>query len=300
MSDNTKCGYIALLGQPNVGKSTLMNHILGQKISITSRKPQTTRTQVLGIKTTDNVQAIYVDTPGLHRQTKNSLNRYMNKAASGVINSVDVIVMMVSAEQWNDKDDWVLKKLETVEAPVVLVINKIDKLQRRDEVLPLIKQYSEKANFAEIIPISAKNPKDTAHFEKIVHQLLPEDARHYPDDQITDKSMQFMIAEIVREKIMRLTGDEIPYSVALEIEEYSVKGNIVHIGMLILVNRKNQKSIIIGKQGSRLKEIGCQARIDLEKMLDSKVFLRLWVKVKEGWTDNERALEQLGYGSSTR
>ena len=295
MSEQVHCGYVAIIGQPNVGKSTLLNRILGQKISITSRKPQTTRNQILGVKTTDDVQAIYVDTPGLHTTSKNALNRYMNRAASSVINGVDVIVFMVIAGKWSEEDDWILKKLETVKCPVILAINKIDRIKNKADLLPLLKQYSEKAKFANVLPLSAKSADNVADLEQIIEAYLPAEAKQYPDDQVTDRSQRFLAAEIVREKIMRQTGDEVPYSVALEVEEFAVKKNIIHIGILILVDRKSHKAIIIGKNGSRLKEVGSQARIELETLLDSKVFLRLWVKVREGWADNERALQSLGY-----
>ena len=295
MTEQVHCGYVAIIGQPNVGKSTLLNQILGQKISITSRKPQTTRNQILGIKTTNDVQAIYVDTPGLHTTSKNALNRYMNRAASSVINGVDVIVFMVVADRWTEEDDWILNKLSTVKCPVILAINKTDRIKNKADLLPLLKKYSEKANFAHVMPLSAKSADNVIALEKIIEGYLPVEAKQYPDDQITDRSQRFLAAEIVREKIMRQTGDEIPYSVALEVEEFVEKKNIVHIGILILVDRKSHKAIVIGKNGSRLKEIGVQARLELEQLLDQKVFLRLWVKVREGWADNARALQSLGY-----
>ncbi len=296
MSETTHCGYVAIIGQPNVGKSTLLNQILGQKISITSRKPQTTRQQLLGVKTSDNPPVIYVDTPGLHKQNKNALNRYMNRAASGVINTVNVIAFMGDAGHWGEDDNWVLNKLSSVTCPVILVVNKIDKLGNNNEALPLMEEYGSKFEFAAVIPMSAKDKEDVEQFETEIDKLLPSGPAKFPEDQITDKSMRFLAAEIVREKIMRLTGAEIPYSVALEIEEYKEKENIIHIGVVILVDKKTQKAIIIGKKGALIKEIGTQARRDLEKMLDSKVFLRLWVKVREGWADDERALSSLGYG----
>lgn len=295
MTESTRCGYIAIIGRPNAGKSTLLNHILGQKISITSRKPQTTRHQILGVKTTDDIQAIYVDTPGLHTSAKNALNRYMNRAAASVINGVDVILFMVVAGNWSEEDDWILEKLKTVECPVMLVVNKIDRIKDKKELLPLLKQYSEKADFAAVVPITAKSNDDVAKLEKMLETYLPKGLQQFPEDQITDRSVRFLVAEIVREKIMRQTGDEIPYSIALEVEEFKEKKNIVHIGVLILVDRRSHKSIVIGKKGERIKEIGRQARLEMEKMLDTKVFLRLWVKVREGWADDERALRSLGY-----
>jgi GTP-binding protein Era len=295
MTDETRCGYIAILGRPNVGKSTLLNRILGQKISITSRKPQTTRHQILGVKTTEHTQAIYVDTPGLHSNAKNALNRYMNRAASSVINGVDVIVFVVVAEHWDEEDDWILTKIKDADCPIILAVNKVDKVKDKKDLLPLLKQYSEKAKFADVIPLSAKSSDNVIALEKVIERYLPAGPQQFPEDQITDRSQRFLAAEIVREKIMRNTGDEIPYSIALEVEEFKEKKNIVHIGVLILVDKRSHKSIVIGKGGERLKEIGRQARLELEHMLDSKVFLRLWVKIREGWADDERALQSLGY-----
>jgi GTP-binding protein Era len=291
----TRCGYVAILGQPNVGKSTLLNHILGQKISITSRKPQTTRHQILGVKTADDVQTIYVDTPGIHQNSKNALNRYMNRAATSVINGVNVIVFMVVADRWSEDDDWILKKIKDVDCPLILAINKIDMIKDKHSLLPLMQAYSEKANFMAVVPLSAKTNKNVEELEAAINQHLPAGPLQFPEDQITDRSQRFLTAEIVREKLMRLTGDEIPYSVTLEVEEFVEKKDIIHISVLILVDKKSHKGIVIGKNGDSLKEVGKQARHDLEKMLDSKVFLRLWVKVREGWADDERALNSLGY-----
>ncbi len=295
MSETTRCGYIAIIGRPNVGKSTLLNHILGQKISITSRKPQTTRQQILGVKTTTDTQAIYVDTPGLQQQHKNALNRYMNRAATAIIDGVDIIVFMVIANQWLEEDDWILKKIKTAKCPIILAINKIDRLKNKKELLPLLKEYSEKANFNKVIHLCAKSKNDIELLEKAIAELLPEGIQQFPEEQITDRSQRFLAAEIVREKVMRQTGNELPYSVAIEVEEYKEKQNIIHIGVLIIVDKRSQKSIIIGSKGERLKEIGRQARLDLENMLQTKVFLRLWVKIREGWADDERALRSLGY-----
>ena len=295
MAEITRCGYIAIIGRPNVGKSTLLNYILGQKISITSRKPQTTRQQILGVKTTDDAQAIYVDTPGLQQNNKNALNRYMNRAATAIIAGVDAIIFMVIAEHWQEEDDWILAKIKQANCPLILVINKIDRMADKNNLLPLIKHYNEKADFSVIIPISAKSAADVKNLETAITDFLPKGPQQFPSEQITDRSQRFLTAEIVREKIMRQTGNEIPYSVALEVEEYQEKQNIIHIGVLIIVDKRSQKSIIIGHKGERLKEIGRQARLDLENMLQNKVFLRLWVKIREGWADDERALRSLGY-----
>jgi len=295
MIETTRCGYIAIIGRPNVGKSTLLNHILEQKISITSHKPQTTRQQILGVKTTTDAQAIYVDTPGLQQNNKNALNRYMNRAATAIIDGVDVIIFVVIAEHWQEEDDWILEKIKQVNCPLILVINKIDRIEDKNKLLPLIKNYSEKVEFTAVIPISAKSISDVKNLEAAITDYLPEGPRQFPSDQVTDRSQRFLAAEIVREKIMRQTGNEIPYSIALEVEEYEEKKDIIHIGILIIVDKRSQKAIVIGNKGERLKEIGRQARLDLENMLQNKVFLRLWVKVREGWADDERALRSLGY-----
>ena len=291
----TKFGYVAVLGRPNVGKSTLINHILGQKLNITSRKPQTTRHTLLGIKTEGNTQAIYVDTPGMHLGQKKAINRMMNRSAESVIHDVDVIVFVVEKMKWTDEDQMVLDKLKHVECPVILAINKVDQVEDKEKLLPYLQQVSEKRDFDQIVPISALSGKAVAVLEQQINEYLPIDMHFYDEDQITDRSERFLAAELVREKVMRQLGDEIPYSVAVEIEQFKVQGNIIHINALILVERDSQKSIVIGKKGARLKQIGVEARKDMELLLDSKVMLEIWVKVKSGWSDNDRALRSLGY-----
>ncbi|WP_148861942.1 GTPase Era [Marinobacter fonticola] len=291
---DSRCGFVAIVGRPNVGKSTLLNHILGQKLSITSRKPQTTRHQVLGIKTRGDVQAIYVDTPGMHEDEPRALNRYMNRAASSALVDVDVVVFVVDQTHWTSADDMVLKKLEQVKAPVILAVNKVDNLARREVLLPHLESLAQKREFDEIIPLSALRGQNLAPLEEAVDRMLPVSVHFYPDDQITDRSQRFLGAEIVREKITRQLGAELPYSVAVEIEEFKQEGKILHIAALILVEREGQKKIIIGDKGERIRQIGQEARIDMEKLYDSKVMLRLWVKVKKGWADSDRALKSLG------
>lgn len=291
---NSRSGFVAIVGRPNVGKSTLLNHILGQKLSITSRKPQTTRHQVLGIKTRGDVQAIYVDTPGMHEDEPRALNRYMNRAASSALVDVDVVVFVVDQNHWTTADDMVLKKLEHVKAPVILVVNKVDKLAKREVLLPHLEMLAQKYSFTEIIPLSALRGQNLAPLEEAVDRLLPVSIHFYPDDQITDRSQRFLGAEIVREKITRQLGAELPYSVAVEIEQFKQEGKTLHIAALILVEREGQKKIIIGDKGERIRQIGQDARIDMEKLFDSKVMLRLWVKVKKGWADSDRALKSLG------
>lgn len=291
---DSRCGFVAIVGRPNVGKSTLLNHILGQKLSITSRKPQTTRHQVLGIKTRGDVQAIYVDTPGMHEDEPRALNRYMNRAASSALVDVDVVVFVVDQNHWTTADDMVLQKLEQVKAPVILAVNKVDKLAKRETLLPHLESLAQKREFTEIIPLSALRGQNLAPLEEAVDRLLPVSVHFYPDDQITDRSQRFLGAEIVREKITRQLGAELPYSVAVEIEEFKQEGKTLHIAALILVEREGQKKIIIGDKGERIRQIGQDARIDMEKLFDSKVMLRLWVKVKKGWADSDRALKSLG------
>ncbi len=289
------CGYVAIVGRPNVGKSTLLNRILGQKISITTRKPQTTRHQILGIKTTDDAQVIYVDTPGLHRGSKKAMNRYMNKAAASVISDVDVVVFVVDGLRWMDDDEAILDKLQNIESPVILALNKFDKLQEREQLLPHIQQLSEKMTFKEIIPISASNGENIESLETMVTSLLPASPAFFPEDQVTDKSERFIAAELVREKLMMRLGQEIPYSITVEIEQFKLEKEVLHITALIWVERDNQKTIVIGKHGEMLKAVGKQARIEMETMFEKKVFLKLWVKVKDKWADDERALQNLGY-----
>lgn len=295
MVDNTRCGYVAIVGRPNVGKSTLMNHLLGQKISITSRKPQTTRHRVLGIKTEDAVQAIYVDTPGIHQEETRAINRMMNRAATSSVKDVDVIVMVVDALKWNEGDEHVLQKLRSNRAPVILAINKLDSVEDKNALLPHIEALSQKREFAAIVPISALRNRQLDQLEEEIFQRLPASEFFYPEDQITDRSMRFMAAEAVREKLMRQLGKELPYSCSVEIEEFEFENNIWHISALILVEKASQKRIVIGDKGDRLRKVGTEARQDIETLMDGKVMLKLWVKVKSGWSDDERALRSLGY-----
>lgn len=296
MAETTRCGFVAIVGRPNVGKSTLLNQVLGQKLSITSRKPQTTRHQILGIKTEGHDQVIYVDTPGLHKDDKGkALNRYMNQAASDALRYVDLVVVLVDRTKWTEEDDIVLEKLKYVKCPVILVVNKVDQLKQKDELLPQIESIAAKRDFIAIMPMSAKQGHNVDALEKLVSEHLPEGPHHYPEDQITDRSSRFVVAEIVREKLMRNLGEEVPYGITVEIEAFEHDGQLLTISALILVERDGQKRIVIGDKGSVLKTIGRDARIDIEKMFECKVMLNLWVKVRRGWSDDERALRSLGY-----
>ncbi len=292
---STRCGYVAIVGRPNVGKSTLLNHILGQKISITSRKPQTTRHRILGIKTEGEMQAIYVDTPGIHREGEKALNRYMNRAATDSVKEVDVVVFVVDGLKWTDGDEWVLSKLARVKEPVILVVNKVDQIEEKHRLLPHLQTLAQKREFAAIIPVSALRGQQLPELEAEVAKHLPVHPFQYDADQVTNRSQRFIAAEIVREKIMRQLGQEIPYDLTVEIEQFAWEDNCWHIAAVILVERAGQKAIVIGKGGARLKKVGIDARVDLEKMLEQKVMLKLWVKVKSGWSDDERALRSLGY-----
>ena len=291
----SRCGYVAIVGRPNVGKSTLLNHILGQKLAITSRKPQTTRLNMLGIKTEGEVQAVYVDTPGLHKHNDKALNRYMNRSASTALKDVDVVVFVVDRTRWTDEDQLVLEKVQHVKCPILLAVNKADRLEDKSELLPHLEWLATQLPQAEVVPISALHGQNLDTLERLVAENLPESEHFYPEDQITDRSSRFLAAELIREKIMRQLGAELPYQITVEIEEFKQEGRILHIHGLILVERDGQKKIIIGDKGERIKRIGQEARKDMETMFDSKVMLNLWVKVKGGWSDDERALRSLGY-----
>lgn len=292
----TYCGFIAIVGRPNVGKSTLLNKILGQKISITSRKAQTTRHRIVGIHTEGPYQAVYVDTPGLHIEEKRAINRLMNRAASSAIGDVDLIIFVVDGTHWNEDDEMVLNKLRQAKAPVVLAINKIDNVKNKDELLPFITELSGKFNFTDIVPISAQRGNNVHKLQEIVRRSLKPGIHHFPEDYVTDRSQRFMASEIIREKLMRFMGEELPYSVTVEIEQFKLnERGVYEINGLILVERDGQKKMVIGQGGQKIKVIGTEARQDMERLFDNKVHLELWVKVKSGWADDERALRSLGY-----
>lgn len=291
-----RSGYVAIIGRPNVGKSTLINRILGQKLCITSRRPQTTRHRILGIKTSDDSQLIYVDTPGLHIDDKRAMNRYMNRAAASSIDDVDVILFVVDGMNWTDEDERVLERLkENAKAPVILVINKVDKLADKEVLLPQIEKLAVQFDFANVLPISARKGVNVDQLEQEIKKLIPEGELIFPEDQLTDRSSRFLAAELVREKLFRHLGQELPYSITVEIEQFDEENGMYRIGAVIYVERDGQKSIVIGKKGELLKSVGKDARLEMESLFGCKVFLRLWVKVREGWGDNERMLKNLGY-----
>lgn len=294
---NPRCGLIAIVGRPNVGKSTLLNNLLGQKVSITSRKPQTTRHRILGILTEDQYQAVLVDTPGLHVDEKRAINRLMNRAASSSIAEVELVIFLVEGTHWTADDELVLQKIKNTNVPTILAVNKTDNVQDKEALLPHLQKLASKYDFKEIIPISAKKSENIDAIKEQCFAALPEGDWWFPEDYITDRSSRFMASEIMREKLMRFTGDELPYSTTVEIEQFKVdEKGILHINALVLVERNSQKRMIIGNKGEKLKTIGQEARRDMQELFDRKIFLETWVKVKSGWADDERALRSLGYG----
>jgi len=295
--NNPHCGLIAIVGRPNVGKSTLLNTMLGQKVSITSRKPQTTRHRILGILTEGDYQAVLVDTPGLHSEEKRAINRLMNRAASSSISEVELIVFLVEGTHWTADDEMVLKKIKQSGVPCVLAINKIDNVQDKELLLPHLEKLGALNEFKDIIPISASKGDNVDKIQSHCFKALPEGDFWFPEDYITDRSSRFMASEILREKLMRFTGDELPYSTTVEIEQFKQdEKGILHINALVLVERNSQKRMVIGNKGERLKTIGQEARRDMQALFGQQVFLETWVKVKTGWADDERALRSLGYG----
>ena len=279
LPENQHCGFIAIVGRPNVGKSTLLNHILGQKISITSRKPQTTRHRIMGVETEGDYQAIFVDTPGLHIEEKRAINRLMNRATNSSLSDVNLVFFVVDGIHWTDDDEMVLNKLKKTDFPVVLCINKVDNVQDRTNVMQHMMEVSKKMDFIDVVPISAKQGKNIDVLRKHVREHLPKATHHFPEEYVTDRSQRFMASEIIREKLMRFTGDELPYSVTVEIErfDYNPDNDGFHINALILVERTGQKKMVIGKGGDKIKTIGREARLDMEELFGRKVYLETWV-----------------------
>lgn len=307
VADNFKAGYVAIIGRPNVGKSTLMNHLLGQKLSITSRKPQTTRHRIHGILSNSEMQAVFVDTPGIHRNEVRAINERMNKAAVSALVDVDLVLFVVDSDQWRDDDLLTLQKIGDKDLTVVLVINKADTLKDKGTLLPLIETFSDSFDFADIVPVSALKNQNLERLEEVIASHLPNATPIYDTEQITDRSERFLASEIIREKIMRSAGDEVPYDLTVQIDEF--KDEAAHmdpktgrprkactfIDATIYVERNGQKAIVIGEKGQRIKQVGMDARKDMEQLFGKKVMLTLWVKVKRGWSDDERALTSLGY-----
>lgn len=298
-SQESRCGFVAIIGRPNVGKSTLLNCVLGQKLSITSRKPHTTRYQILGIKTVSHAQILYIDTPGLDTRRDRALSRHMNREAMRALAEVDAIVFMIEAMRWTEADRYVLSQIRSLSRPVILTVNKVDALTDKSQLLPFLKEMGTIMNFAEIVPISASKGTNIAALEEAIISLLPVGPPLFPEDQLSDRDERFFAAELIREKLMRRLGQEVPYRLSVVIERFVEKKNTLSIAATIWVERRGQKLIVIGKEGAGLKAVGAEARKDMEHLFGKRVFLETWVKIKEQWSDDERALRQLGYISVT-
>ncbi len=295
LAGDYRCGYVALVGRPNVGKSTLMNRMLGQKLSIVTAKPQTTRQRIAGIKTTPQGQVIYIDTPGIHLAAKRALNRYMNRIARASFQDVDLILFLIEADRWSKQDEHVARSLNVAGIPVVLVVNKIDQVADKSRLLLFLRDQVKTDRFSDVFLISAKSGDGVEALEQKVFHSLPFSRPFYDEDMFTDRSERFLAAELVREQLMLRLHQELPYALTVEIEEFKRENGLVRIGAIIWVERKGQKQIVIGKGGNVLKKVGTQARLALQDLFDEKVFLQLFVKVSRDWSDNERALKQFGY-----
>ena len=293
MKDGFRCGYVALIGKPNTGKSTLMNALVGEKLSITAHRPQTTRHQILGITTREDYQCIFVDTPGIHDNNRKAIHRYMNRAATSMLDDADLICLMLDITRFNTEDEKLLERIRTYDN-VLLVVNKVDKLGR-EACLPLMQKISQLAPEFECVPVSALTGDNLDRLMRLIVARLPVAVPHFPDDQLTDKSMRFISAEIVREKLFRALGQELPYSITVGIDHYIEEEDITRISATIWVERKSQKAIVIGKNGKQIKKIGSLARADIENLLDRKVYLQLWVRVRADWSDDEKSLAAFGY-----
>ena len=296
MPKKNRCGYTAIVGRPNVGKSTLLNRIIGQKLAITSHKPQTTRHSILGVKTTKDGQIVYVDTPGIHKRGNQPMNKYLNRTAKSALGDVDLLLFVVEALRWTDEDESVLQTVIKYGLNCILIVNKVDRVKDKDELLPFIAELSNRHSFSEIIPLSASNGTNVPELERKVLAAMPEGDNIYPDDQLTDRSERFFAAELVREQLTQRYAKEIPYALTVEIEKFEIKKGVYHINALIWVERKGQKNIIIGKDGEALKEVATQARLEMQKLFEHKVFLKVWVKIKKSWSTDSKSLHQLGYG----
>ena len=289
-------GYCAIVGRPNVGKSTLLNRLLGHKLAITSRKPQTTRHSILGVKTLPQGQIVYVDTPGLHQRADHAMNRYLNRTARSALADVDLILFLVEALQWTAEDEAVLETLKQASVPVLLVVNKVDKVKDKQQLLPFMADLLGRFGFTDLFPVSARQGDNVNSLESKVLSLLPEGDNYFPDDQLTDRSERFFAAEFIREQLIRRNAKEIPYALTVEIEQFKEEGNLYRIAAIVWVEREGQKNIIIGRKGEALKEAATRARMAMEKFYEKKVFLQIWVKVKKSWSSDENALIKLGYG----
>lgn len=294
-----RCGYVSIVGRPNVGKSTLMNAVIGQKVSITAPKPQTTRHQIMGVHTTDEGQIVFIDTPGIHLNPKRAINRFMNRAATALFQDVDLICWVVDATRYSAEDENLCQMLQNVERPVICVINKIDQIRNKEDLLPLASRLAEALNPAHTVMVSALKSRGTDDLAALLVRELPFSQPLFDEDTLTDRSERFLAAEFIREQLTRKLHQELPYATTVTIEEFITDGALKRITACIWVERQSQKGIVIGKQGATLKMIGSDARRELEPLLGSKIFLQLWVKVKDGWSDDERALGSFGYNESS-
>ena len=290
-----RCGYVALVGRPNVGKSTLMNQMLGQKLSIVTAKPQTTRQRIAGIKTTEQGQVIYIDTPGIHLAARRALNRYMNRIAQASFQDVDLILFLVEAGRWTKQDEHVARTLAGVDVPVLLVVNKVDLVADKVKLLRFVGEEVGADRFRDVLMVAARNGDGVADLERTVLQSLPFSRPFYDEDQFTDRSERFLAGELIREQLMQRLHQELPYALTVEIGEFKRNGGMLRIGAIIWVEREGQKQIVIGKGGKVLKQVGTGARHELQELFGEKIFVRLWVKVSRDWSDSERALRQFGY-----
>ena len=292
---NFQSGFIAVIGRPNVGKSTLINELIGQKLSITSHRPQTTRHRIHAIDTQTNHQMIFVDTPGIHIGNKKAINSYMNKTASSSLSEVDMILWLVEVLKWTKEDERVMEHLTKIEVPIILCVNKIDNLNNKDEILPYLENLGEKFQANEVFPLSAFKKNHTNDLRKLILKHLPQQEALFESDYVTDRSQRFVVAEFIREKLIRNLSNELPYDITVEIEKFDLDGQMYRISARIFVDKPSQKSIVIGDKGKMLKQIGEQSRVSIEGFLERKVFLELWVKVRQGWSNDKRALASLGY-----
>lgn len=296
---DTHCGFIAIIGRPNVGKSTLLNYILDRKISITANKPQTTRHRILGIKTVDKAQLIFMDTPGLHRKEVKALNKTLNRTVLETIPEADMVLFIIEGGRFDDEDKWIAERLLKFNKPLIIGLNKSDIIKDKNKMLPYLQELQQQFPDVPLIPISALSGDNVPRLMHVIAEQLPNDYFYFDNDQITDRSDRFLAAELIREKLMRFLGQEVPYSTAVMIEQFEKEDKLLRIAATIFVERDSQKSIVIGNKGERLKQIGSAARQNMQRLFGEKVFLSLWVKVKTGWSDDQRALKSLGYDEQT-
>ena len=288
-------GYCAIVGRPNVGKSSLLNRSIGQKLAITSAKPQTTRHSIIGVKTREEGQIVYVDTPGIHQRGDQAMNRYLNQTARSVLSDVHIILFVVEALRWTAEDEAVLASIAAARSPTILVVNKVDRVKIKHKLLPFLSETAARMAFAEVFPVSATNGENIEAMERGILNLLPQGENYFPEDQLTDRSERFFASELIREQLTRRYGKEIPYALTVEIEKFEEAAHLYRIHALIWVERAGQKNIIIGQKGAALKETAKQARIAMERLYGKKVYLEIWIKIRKSWSSDEQALINLGY-----